>query len=341
MNKKPQICAVGMFNLVFDIQLKSLMDVFSKNGIESIKTTYYQNKILKFFGVLFFLFVNLKKYDVIHIQAHSRFNIISVVIAVIWAKVLRKKIVMMYYGGAAKEFFSIAPIVFKKIFTQIDQIVVAGNYVQSAFTQLGIKSIIIPHVIDEKRWVYRHRESTENHLLWIRHLLKEYNPILVLRVFEKLKLRVPGLKLKIVGTGDLQGTMEEYIIAHALTDIEMKGRVTHEKLKYLFNWSNIFINTTNVDNQPVSVLEAMICGCPVVSTNPGGIPDIITHGETGMLSNPGDVDAMVENLIYLMENRKVYSRISKMGRKFVQNTFGKDIIYKQWSVVYAKMGFSL
>ncbi len=157
MNLNPRICAVGMFVPIYNIQLQSLIDVFSEYGIKSIKTTNFQNKILKFFDILLFLPLHRKKYDVIHIQAHSRFNIISVVIAVIWAKVLRKKIVMMYYGGAAKEFFSIAPIVFKKIFTQIDQIVVAGNYVQSAFTQLGIKSIIIPHVIDEKRWVYRHR----------------------------------------------------------------------------------------------------------------------------------------------------------------------------------------
>jgi len=330
-----------MYNSSYNIQLESLIIVFSKKGIKSIKTTYYQNKILKFIDIFCSLLINRNNYDVCHVQAHSRFNIISVIIVIFWAKLLRKKTVVMYYGGAVKEFFSIAPIIFKKIFSLVDQIVVAGNYVQSAFTQLGIKATIIPHVIDKDRWGYRHRESSENHLLWVRHLLKEYNPLMVLRVFEKLKQNVPGLRLKIVGTGDLQETMKEYITTHSLTDIEMMGRVTHEKLKELFNWSSIFINTTNVDNQPVSVLEAMICGCPVVSTNPGGIPDIITHGENGMLSNPGDIDAMVENLMYLMKEKEVYSSISNMGRIFVQNTFGEEIVYQQWCRVYRKLGFNL
>jgi len=340
-NNKPKICAVGMFQPVYDIQIKSLMDVFSENGIESVKTTYYQSKIIKFFDILLFLPLKRRKYDIIHLQAHSRYNIISVIVALFWAKLLKKEIIVMYYGGAAKEFFSISPRFFRNLFSKVDKIVVAGKYVQSAFDDLGLKTVIIPHILNVEKWPYRHRDSSGAHLLWVRHLLKEFNPLMLLKLFKKLKATVPELKLRIIGKGDLQDEMERYIFDNSLTDIEMLGRVSDSELKSTLNWADIFLNTTNVDNQPVSVLEAMACGCPVVSTNPGGIPDIVTHKENGMLSDPGDIDAMAANIMLLFNDRELYSSLSSKGREFVENKFGKEVIFEQWTKIYAELGFSL
>ncbi len=341
INKKPRICAVGMFTSTFDIQIQSLMNVFSEKGIESIKTTKYQYKIIKFIDIMLFLPLKRKKYDVIHLQAHSRFNIISVIIALFWAKLLNKKFIMMYYGGAAKEFFSISPIFFKILFSKIDKIVVAGKYVQSAFDDLGLKTVIIPHILDVEKWSYRHRETAGTNLLWVRHLVKEYNPLMLLKVFKKLKPMVTELKLRVIGTGNLQDEMERYISDNSLTDIEMLGRVSDSELKSTLNWADLFLNTTNVDNQPVSVLESMACGCPIISTNPGGIPDIITHKDNGMLSDPGDMDAMAANIMQLFSDRELYTSLSRRGREFVESRFSREIIYAQWTKTYAELGFSL
>ena len=59
---------------------------------------------------------------------------------------------------------------------------------------------------------------------------------------------------------------------------------------------DIFINTTNIDNTPVSVLEAMALGLPVVSTDVGGIKYIIKHKENGLLVTKNDVDGMVNSI---------------------------------------------
>ena len=72
-------------------------------------------------------------------QAHSNYNIISVIVSVFFAKILNKKIIVMYYGGAAKEFFKSYPKLIKFTFSYVDETIVAGNYVQSAFDQLNIK----------------------------------------------------------------------------------------------------------------------------------------------------------------------------------------------------------
>ena len=341
MERKPSICAIGMYTSAYDIQIESLMKVFLEKGIDSIKTTYYQNKLLKFLDILTFLPLNRRKYDVIHLQAHSRYNIISVIVALFWAKVLNKKMIMMYYGGAAREFFSISTVFFRNLFVHIDEIIVAGRYVQSVFDDLKINTTLIPHILNIEKWSFRHRTSSNYNLIWVRHLLNDYNPLMLLRVFKKLKIEYPELKLKIIGSGYLHDEMKAYILDNSLVDIEMLGRVSDAELKSSLDWADVFINTTNVDNQPVSVLEAMTCGCPVVSTNPGGIPDIITHQKNGLLSDPGDVEAMGRNIKSLFENNDLYSSLSFNGREFIKSFFSKDVIFEKWIRVYSNVGYKL
>ena len=341
LKKKPRICAVGIISNIVPEQIVTLMNYFSDRGIQSIITTTKKKKLFQFLDILFFLPMNTKKYDVLHIQTHSYRNIIVLALAVFWGRVLKKKIIVMYYGGAAHEFFSNYPRLIKFLFQFVDQTIVAGNYVKRAFDNLQIKTTIIPHILEIDKWPHRQRNSSGYHLLWVRHLRSEYNPIMLLQLFKQLKGRFHQLELKIVGTGPLQEEMKNYIFENSLNDIELLGRVSDTELKLLFDKSDIFINTTNVDNQPVSVLEAMTCGLPVVSTNVGGIPDIITHGQNGLLSNPCDVDAMLENIQLLLENSELASKLSKNGRAFVEKTFSPEVVFYQWADVYNRIGFSL
>jgi len=339
MNVKPRICAVAMFKPIYDIQLQSLMNVFTQKNINVIKTTSYQNRITKFLDVLFFLPYNRNNYNVIHVQAHSYYSIIYLIVTLFWAKVLNKLIIVMYYGGAAREFFSNYPRMITFLFKNVNRTIVASEYVRFAFKELDLNTILIPHILEVSNWVFRNRIKPGHNLLWVRNLSNEYNPLMLLDVFKLIKSRDSRYSLKIVGTGNLKDIMKMYIKENSLSDVEMVGRVSDSELRLLFNWSDIFINTTNVDNQPVSVLEAMACGVPVVSTNPGGIPEIITHKENGLLSNPGDVSAMVQNINLFINDPQLVEKLSIQGRSFVEKKFNSNVIYEQWKNVYANLGF--
>ncbi len=340
--KLPRICAVGVFwnDAKFDIQLETLTKLFANRGIKIIKTTFRKWRISRILDVFTFLPINFLRYDVIHIQAFSYKNIIYAMISVFWAKILRKKIVVMYYGGAAHEFFAAFPRLVKAVYMFVDRIVVAGNYVKSAFDKLGLKTTIIPHILQVDAWPYRHRNKAKPNLLWVRHFRPQYNPMMLLRVFQNVKEAYPEALLKIVGTGPLEEKMKQYVTKHMLKDVNFMGRVPDVKLKELFNWADIFVNTTNVDNQPVSVLEAMACGLAVASTDVGGVPDIITPGDTGLISPATDSETMTKNIFQILENDKLVERLSHSGRAFVENTVSPEAIYSQWATLYQNIGYS-
>ena len=339
---KPRICAVGVFLNEYDIQLQTLLNLFSKNNIQYIKTTYYKNKVLKFIDIFSFLFINRKKYDVIHIQAHSGYNIISVIISIFWAKILNKKIIVMYYGGDAKSYFSNHPYFYKLVFSRIDVVVVACNYMKSIFSDiLKIDTKIIPHIINIEEWPNRLRSKSKGNLLWVRSFWDDYNPLMLLKVYKKIININPDFKLKIIGAGYLEKEIKNFININELNGIELLGRVSDSDLKSSYEWADVFINTTNIDNQPVTVLEAMTCGCAIVSTNPGGIPDIIEDGYNGLLCNTNDIDSMVDNVMSLHNDFELFCKLSKNGRLYINKHFSKKIIYERWQKRYNSLSFKI
>ena len=92
--------------------------------------------------------------------------------------------------------------------------------------------------------------------------------------------------------------------------------------------SNIFINTTNFDNTPVSVIEAMALGLPIVSTNVGGIPFLISNGEDGLLVSPDSIEEMVHAILKFKNNNDFRLKTIKKARKKVEKFDWKEVRLK-------------
>ena len=92
--------------------------------------------------------------------------------------------------------------------------------------------------------------------------------------------------------------------------------------------SDILINTTNIDNTPVSLMEAMALGLPVISTNVGGIPFLIENYVDGILVKKNDPAEMVEKIFELINN-KTGLQISLNAREKVRS-FSPDLVMPKW-----------
>jgi len=152
-------------------------------------------------------------------------------------------------------------------------------------------------------------------------------------VLHSLKKEYPEAHMCMVGP-DKDGTLQKCKdLAKELgisASIEFTGRLSKEQWHELSKDYDVFVNTTNKDNMPVSVIEAMALGLPVVSTNPGGIPFLIDDGKHGSLVPVGDNDRMVEKIQFLIENPREALCIADNARQYVEQ-FSWERVKLKWN----------
>jgi glycosyltransferase involved in cell wall biosynthesis len=127
----------------------------------------------------------------------------------------------------------------------------------------------------------------------------------------------------------MQQIAAELGVAHR---IGLPGRITKVEVTDWMSRGDIFLNTTNVDNTPVSVLEAMACGLCVVSTNVGGIPYLLEHEHDALLVPPNDPVAMATAVRRLLTEPSLAERLSRNARQKAEQ-FDWSIILPQWEAL--------
>ncbi|PPR19544.1 MAG: N-acetyl-alpha-D-glucosaminyl L-malate synthase [Proteobacteria bacterium] len=113
-------------------------------------------------------------------------------------------------------------------------------------------------------------------------------------------------------------------------NVTLTGQLKKKEWIELSNEYDIFLNTTNYDNQPITIIEAMALGLPIVSTNVGGIPNLLSHNKTAKLVEANDVSAMVSQIMDYLSNDHKRIQISTNAREFVEKKYCKEIIIPQW-----------
>lgn len=112
-------------------------------------------------------------------------------------------------------------------------------------------------------------------------------------------------------------------------EVLFTGRLSKEEWIDLSKDYNVFINTTHFDNTPVSVIEAMALGIPVVSTNVGGIPYLLEHDSNSLLVNDNDIEEMTNQINRLFSEPNLANNLSDKAKESVKD-FDWEIVKKQW-----------
>jgi len=94
------------------------------------------------------------------------------------------------------------------------------------------------------------------------------------------------------------------------------------------------LNTDGVADYPLSILDAMACGKPVVATNTGGVPEIVYHGWNGLLVNPGYSLHLAEAFSYLLNNKEIAKRMGMEGAKYIADNFSVNHIVDKLENIY-------
>lgn len=118
--------------------------------------------------------------------------------------------------------------------------------------------------------------------------------------------------------------------------IKVVPGVPKDQVPFYLNIGDIFINTTNIDNTPVSVIEAMACGLCVVSTNVGGLPYLLQNEVDALLVPPDDPEAMASAIQRILNEPDLAARLS-INARIKAEQFDWSIILPQWENIFGSI----
>ena len=156
---------------------------------------------------------------------------------------------------------------------------------------------------------------------------------MALKVLKLLLKDYPEAQLSMIGPfkDNSIEACRDFAKKHTLP-VKFTGKMTKaEWIAYAKNF-DVFINTTNVDNTPVSLIEAMALGLPIVTTNVGGLPFLLEDEKQALLVNPNDEDAMTNAILSLLHDKNLAQKLSQDGRQLAE-TFDWEVVKHQWEAV--------
>jgi len=283
------------------------------------------------------LLLRLPRFDVAHVFAASYFSfVIAPAPAVLIAKLYGKHVLLNYHSGEAEDHLRRWPRSTKLIFRLADRLVVPSRYLVGVFARFGIEAEAVSNTVPLERFTFRERRPLRPTLLSNRNLESHYNVADTLRAFALVERRVPGARLIVAGDGRERARLRSLATELGLKRVEFIGAAPPDRMPELYDRADIFVNSSLVDNMPLSLIEAFACGLAVVSSDAGGIPSLVAGGETGLLSPCGDYEALAANVIRLLEDRRLAARLISRARAACQQ-YTWEAARGSWLRIYMEL----
>jgi glycosyltransferase involved in cell wall biosynthesis len=213
------------------------------------------------------------------------------------------------------------------------KLIAPSGYLAEAFLKISPNNVVvIPNFIDIDLYPFVLRTGLNPvRILWVRSFHTTYQPHLAVEVLHHLSKQGVDAQLTMVGP-DKDGTGET--CKKLARDFGVQDKITFTGRLPKYDWialaarHNVFLNTTSVDNTPVSVMEAMALGMPVVTTKVGGIPFLFEDGKEGVMVKNQTSVALAKAILDLVSNPHKTASISAAARKKAEEW--------EWEVVRLK-----
>lgn len=278
------------------------------------------------------------------VRDHSRYDVALVDVfsgpAFLWAeavvlslRALRKPFVLVLHGGNLPEFACLWPGRVKRLLDGAAAVTSPSPYLAERLERFRGDIRCLPNAIDVPRFVPRACDKMGFELVWLRAFHEIYNPMLGPAVLARLIGEFPETRLTMIGRDKGDGSLERTRRAAAVLSVSdacrFVGGVEKREVPAWLAKGDIFLNTTNFDNTPVSVIEALAAGLCVVSTNVGGLPLLLEDGKDALLVSPDDAVAMAEAVRRLLTEPGLAGKLSRNGRNKVEQ-FDWSYVLPEW-----------
>lgn len=302
---------------------------------ENVK--YLRTLVVSFF-YLASLFRTVPRYDVLHIFSASYMSfMISQAPAIFVGWLFGKKMILNYRSGECDDHLTRWRRTVYPILRRIDRIVVPSDYLKEVFAKHGFEATSVANVVNEASFPFAPRDHFEPKLLVARMLEPLYNVGCSIRAFRLVQDRFPEAELTILGSGPQEVELRALVADLQLQHVEFAGRVSRDQIADVYRNHHVLLNSSSIDNMPVSILEAYSSGLPVVTTDAGGIPFIVRDREIGHLVPVDDHNALGERVIELLENQSATRDMVDAAHDEINRRYRWNVVSQQWIDLYNQL----
>lgn len=299
---------------------EDLTNRLEQRGWEIVRTSRQIARTARLVDMLSVTWRERAAYDVAHVDVFSG-------AAFVWAEAvcfelarLHKPLVLTLRGGNLPAFARRWPRRTRRLLRSAHTVVAPSPYLGNALADHGVRITLVPNAVDVTRHTAPRRTGPRTRLVWLRAFHSIYNPVLAIDVLAKLPARFTLTMFGIdKGDGSLEATRRRVKERGVQDRVQIVLGIPKSEVPRALDAADIFLNTTNVDNTPVSVVEAMASGLGIVSTNAGGIPDLLRDGVDALLVRPEAADAMVQAIERLAGDDALATRLSNAARSTAES----------------------
>ncbi len=303
-----------------------------KENYDIVTCSEVSNKLIRFLDMMRHIIKYRKSCQLLIVDTYSTWNFYYALMTAFFGKLFNIPYIPILHGGDLPKRLKKYPRMSQYLFGGASTNVTPSIYLKEAFDKEGYNTLYIPNNIELEQYTYRERGHIAPKLLYVRSFAKIYNTKMAIRVVKNLVEKYPDISLCMVGP-DRDGSLEDtktYAKELGLSDkVTFTGGLSKPEWIKLAGEYDIFINPTNFDNLPVSIVEAMALGFPIVSTNVGGLPFLIEDGVDGLLVDKNDDKMMSEKIDNLLTNPALCKTLSTHARAKA-DTYDWNVIKGQW-----------
>jgi glycosyltransferase involved in cell wall biosynthesis len=300
----------------------------------------YVRTIVTSIGYWTLLLTQMRRFDVVHAFSPSYWAfLLGPVPAILVGRAFGRATLLNYHSGEAEDHLRNWRGA-TRLASLADRIVVPSAYLRDVFEKFGLQAEPIHNFVDADTIPYRERASLRPVFLSNRNFEVHYNVACCLRAFARVQARLPDASLIVAGYGTQRAALESLARELGIRNVRFTGRVSPAEMGQLLNEADILLNSPDIDNMPLSLIEAQAAGLPIVSTSTGGIPYIVQDGETGLLVPPGDDAALAQAALRLLEEPGLALRLTRAARQSCLERFSWPAVEAKWVQVYHELASS-